>query len=170
MQKYPALVRQLAGNNEEDAAQWDLLLKRVPWNKGDAARGQTIFNERGCQTCHAGATPLGPDLGGVTGRFSMSDLFNAIIYPSREVAPVYQTTTFQTRNGETYTGLVAFESADGIILQTGATTTARLADSDIVSRQPSTLSLMPNGLLSGLQPLDLADLYRYLRTLQPKTQ
>ena len=167
-QKYPALLRRLDADDQEETAQWDSLLKRVAWNKGDAQHGQAIFVERGCQVCHASATPLGPDLGGVTSRLSLPDLFNAIIYPSRDVAPAYRTTTFQTRNGETYTGMVAFESADGVIVQTGATTTARLAESDIVSRHPSNLSLMPNGLLSGLSPSDVADLYSYLKTLRAK--
>lgn len=40
-------------------------------NPGDAARGQTLFNQR-CGTCHtvvAGATkPMGPNLRGVVGR------------------------------------------------------------------------------------------------------
>ncbi len=169
-QQYPGLVVLLDAEGTEDAAQWNALLKRVAWDKGDPLQGQTIFNERGCQICHASSTPLGPDLGGVTSRFSLPDVFNAIIYPSRDVAPAYRTTAFQTRDGQTYTGIVAFESAEGVILQTGATTTVRLAESDIVSRQPSALSLMPSGLLSGLKPADLADLYSYLKTLRPKGQ
>ena len=162
---YPTLVQQLEGDGLEDAAQWASVLQRVAWNKGDPLQGQTIFNERGCQICHASSTPLGPDLAGIANRFSVADLFTAIIYPSRDVAPAYRTTTFQMRDGQTFNGMVAFESADGVILQTGATTTVRLAENDIVSRQPSALSLMPSGLLSGLRPAELADLYSYLKTL-----
>jgi len=100
-------------------------------------------------------------------RFSPADLFQTIIFPSRDVAPAYRTTTFQTRDGQTHTGIVAFESADGVIVQTGATTTVRLSSSDVVLRQPSPLSLMPNGLLTGLKSPALADLYAYLKTLRP---
>jgi putative heme-binding domain-containing protein len=107
-------------------------------------------------------------LSGITFRFSPTDLFQAIVFPSRDVAPLYRMTTFQTRDGQTHTGLVAFESADGVILQTGATTTVRLSDGDIVSRTPSNLSLMPNGLLTGLKPQALADLYAYLKTMRPE--
>jgi len=106
----------------------------------------------------------------VTSRFSVADLFNAIIFPSRDIAPAYRTTTFATRAGETYTGIVAFESADGVILQTGATTTVRLAENEIVSRQPSNLSLMPSELLSGLKASDLADLYSYLKRFLPANE
>jgi putative membrane-bound dehydrogenase-like protein len=163
-QKHPKLVPYLT-ETEADAAQWNLILRAVNWNGGDALRGEQLFQQRGCQTCHSTSTPLGPDLGGVADRFSPVDLFSAILYPNRDVAPAYRSTVFQLRNGQTHTGIVAFESADGVLLQTGATTTVRLGNDEIASRRPSTLSLMPSGLLAGLQPSQLADLYRYLKSL-----
>jgi hypothetical protein len=56
-----------------------------------------------------------------------------------------------------------------VILQTGAATTVRVATADMVSRLPGNRSLMPDGLLKDLKVADLADLYRYLQTLRPKT-
>jgi putative membrane-bound dehydrogenase-like protein len=168
-QHYPALVAVLNDTGDEDPAVWNKLLKAVDWTKGNAARGEVLFRARACQTCHGGARALGPDLTGVATRFSRDDLFTAIIYPSRDVAPAYRTTTVETRTGQLVTGIIAFESADGLILQTGATTTVRLATPDIVSRVPSNRSLMPNGLLKDLKPTDLADLYTYLQSLKPKT-
>jgi putative membrane-bound dehydrogenase-like protein len=165
-QKHARLVPYLT-ETEEDAAQWNLTLRAVNWNTGDARRGEQLFAQRGCQTCHASSTPLGPDLAGVADRLAPMDLFHAIVFPNRDVAPAYRSTVFQTRNGQTHTGLVAFESADGVILQTGATTTVRLSAEEIASRRPSTLSLMPAGLLAGLAPSQLADLYQYLKSMQP---
>lgn len=98
----------------------------------------------------------------MTSRFSVEDLFNAIIYPNRDVAPLYRNVKFRMRDGQTHTGLVAFESADGVMVLTGPTTTVRLPDSEIVSRESTTLSLMPTGLLTGLKSEDLADLYKLL--------
>jgi putative heme-binding domain-containing protein len=167
-QKQPALIRRLDAEDQEDSLKWDRFLKTVPWDRGNAANGEAIFRARGCATCHTLTTALGPELSGVTSRLSQRDVFDAILFPSREVAGPYKMTSFQTRDGSTYIGLVAFQSADGVILQTGATTTVRLAEADIVSRQPSNFSLMPSGLLSGLKALDLADLYAYLKTLQPR--
>src|SRR5207302_2544431 len=151
----------------EDPAVWDSLLRSVDWHKGDARRGEVLFRTRACQTCHAGSRALGPDLSGVANRFSRDDLFTAIIYPSRDVAPAYRTWVIETRAGQLVTGMIAFESADGLIGQTGATTTVRIATADIVSRLPSNRSLMPNGLLKDLKAGDLADLYSYLQTLKP---
>jgi putative membrane-bound dehydrogenase-like protein len=165
-QKHARLVPYLY-ETEEDAAQWNLTLRAVNWKSGDARRGEQLFEQRGCQTCHASSTPLGPDLAGVADRLAPVDLFHAILFPNRDVAPPYRSTVFQTRKGQTHTGIIAFESADGVILQTGATTTVRLSADEIASRRPSTLSLMPTGLLAGLAPSQLADLYRYLKSLQP---
>jgi putative membrane-bound dehydrogenase-like protein len=163
--KHPSLHRELDADDREDPVAWSTFYKTVPWTAGDAARGEAIFEQKGCQTCHLGPQPIGPDLGGVTSRFSPADLFNSIIFPNRDVAAPYRTTTFRTRDGSVYTGMPAFESADGVILQLSASSTIRLAESDIVSRQPSTISLMPAGLLRGLSPRQFADLYAYLKAL-----
>jgi putative heme-binding domain-containing protein len=69
------------------------------------------------------------------------------------------------KDGQTYTGFLAFESADGVIVQTGPATTVRLPESEILSRSPSSASLMPEGLLNDLKDQDLADLYAWLKTL-----
>jgi len=165
--KHPSLHRELDADDREDPVAWNTFYKTVPWAAGDAARGETLFEQRGCQTCHLGTQPIGPDLGGVASRFSPADLFNTIIFPNRDVAAPYRTTMYRTRDGSVYTGMPAFESADGVILQLSATTTIRLAEADILSRQPSTLSLMPAGLLRGLSPRQFADLHAYMKTLRP---
>ena len=90
---------------------------------------------------------------------------NAVVFPSRDIAPAYRTTTFRLRNGEVYTGIVSFESADGWIVQTGAGANVRVNSADVVSRLPGNLSVMPGGLLNGLNAQGLADLYSFLRSL-----
>jgi len=165
--EYPKLAAAARGDSDADPAAWTKLLDTVPWEKGDAGRGETLFRARACATCHTGTTRLGPDLTAVTSRFSRADLFDAVIDPSRDVAPPYRVTRVETRSGQVYYGIVAFESADGLILQTGAATTVRVGTPDLASRSPSTRSLMPDGLLKGLKPEDLADLYSYLQTLKP---
>jgi putative heme-binding domain-containing protein len=164
--QYPKWAAAAQGDADEDPAVWTKLLQTVPWDKGDAGRGEALFRNRACATCHTGTTRLGPDLTAVTSRFSRADLFDAIIYPSRDVAPPYRVTRIETRAGQVYFGIVAFFSADGVILQTGAATTVRLATPEIVSQSQTTRSLMPNGLLKGLKPEDFADLYSYLQTLK----
>ena len=90
---------------------------------------------------------------------------NAVVFPSRDIAPPYRTTAFRLRSGESFTGMVAFESADGWIVHTGAGSTVRVNSTHLISRSPSSVSVMPSGLLNGLTPRELADLYPYLRSL-----
>jgi putative membrane-bound dehydrogenase-like protein len=161
LKKNPGLKSDLEGGGPDPA----VLLKEVPWDQGDKGRGEAIFRTRGCQTCHAVQGALGPNLSGAASRFSREDLFEAIVNPSKDVAPPYRTTSFQLKDGQVYTGIIAFESADGYILQTGATSTVRISTPDVAAMRPSSTSLMPEGLLKDLKPGDLADLYTYLRSL-----
>lgn len=162
---YPGLLRAMNAEDHDDPARWSTTWKLVPWTRGDAGRGAEHFAQRACGTCHGGAGAIGPDLAGVAQRLSPEDLMNAVVFPSRDIAPPYRTTQFNLRNGETHTGIVAFESADGWIVQTGAGATVRIDSADVILRQPGTVSLMPSGLLNGLNAQGLADLYAYLREL-----
>ncbi|HYE98630.1 MAG TPA: hypothetical protein VEJ18_06945, partial [Planctomycetota bacterium] len=164
LKTHPALKSELEG--AADPAELRERLSKVPWPEGDAARGAEVFRARGCQTYHAAQGALGPTLAGAASRFSRDDLFEAIANPSKDVAPPYRTTAFQTKSGDVYTGIIAFDSADGYIVQTGATTTVRIPTADVAGMKPASLSLMPNDLLKGLGERDLADLYAYLRSLK----
>jgi len=164
--KYPGLLRAMSVEDNDDPVKWNAVWREVKWDSGDAARGAEIFSQRACAACHGTAGALGPDLTGVAQRMSPEDLMNAIVFPSRDIAPPYRTTTFRLRTGEVYTGIVAFESADGWMVQTGAGATVRVNSTGLVSRQPGNVSVMPSGLLNGLGPRAIADLYAFLRTLQ----
>lgn len=165
---HPAVARAIVAVGGDDPAKWRATLKAVPWAKGDPGRGERVFGERGCALCHAGARPLGPDLAGVTARFSIEDLFNAIVFPSRDIAEPYRPTAFLMGDGSVVNGLVAHESVDGVMAQTDATSTEWLDDLDIVARHPSEVSFMPTGLLDGAKLDELADLYSYLKTLRAR--
>ena len=139
-------------------------MAKVDWSKGNAQRGEAVYRLKNCQTCHAGARALGPDLAGAASRLSREDLFEAILAPHRDVAPAYQTTVVATRDGELLEGMLVFESGDGLMIQTGASTMVRIAADQIESRKLGERSLMPDGLLDGLNPAELADLYSYLKS------
>ena len=136
----------------------------VAWEKGDAARGAKIFAERACATCHSGTSPIGAELTGPVARLSAVDLMTEVQFPSRNIAEAFRATVFTMKDGSLVAGFVAFVSADGVIVQTVGGT-QRLAESDIVQREESKVSLMPPGLLTGLLPADFADLLAYMKTL-----
>jgi putative heme-binding domain-containing protein len=130
---------------------------------GDPQRGKKFYDAKSCGRCHDGGA-VGPDLAGATGRFSREDLFLAIADPDREVSPRYRGTLIQTRDGKIVTGLVAYESVDGVTLKDGEKTWRVEAD-QIEFRKPLETSLMPRGLLKDATPQDLVDLAAYLATI-----
>jgi putative heme-binding domain-containing protein len=160
---HPELAARLGNPDGVDLVAWNKRFQRIDWQAGDAGRGGKVFVKASCATCHSGGQALGPDLRGVTGRFSRPDLFTAIVLPSKDISPRYRTVVVETTDGKTYQGLVIYEAVDGVLLQT-ATATVRVPGEHIASRQVSTLSLMPAGLLDPLTDNEVADLYAYLRS------
>jgi putative heme-binding domain-containing protein len=164
-QTHPRLSRSARAKDDE-STNWGARLARVAWEQGDASRGQRVFEERLCVRCHSG-TRSGPDLAGITSRFSREDLFNAIIEPERDISPLWQGMTFTLKNGTAHIGTVVYESPTTTLIQTGPDVTVRLSGAEIESVEPSRHSLMPSGLLAGLGDRELADLYAFLQTLRP---
>ncbi len=162
---HPALAARLRNPDGVDVAAWAKRLAHIDWSQGHSERGRGVFVRTSCATCHSGGQALGPDLAGVAGRFARADLFTAILQPSRDVSPRYRTTVLETADGKLYQGLVIYEAVDGVILQTGAAATVRVAGDQIVGQRLSTTSLMPAGLLDAVSDRDIADLYAYLRGL-----
>jgi putative membrane-bound dehydrogenase-like protein len=162
---YPELAERLGGPDGVDLPAWTRRLARLDWAQGDARRGLAVFHKAGCASCHSGAQALGPDLRGSAQRFARDDLFLAIIQPSRDVPPRYQTTLIATADGQVYQGSIIYEAVDSVILQTGPATTVRLTNPQIVSRRVTPNSLMPAGLLDPLTDQEIVDLYAYLRSL-----
>ncbi|HEX7446577.1 MAG TPA: hypothetical protein VF306_03470, partial [Pirellulales bacterium] len=161
----PELAARLSGDGV-DAAAWSQRLAAIDWSSGDARRGHGVFVQASCAACHSAGRALGPDLNGVAGRFSRDDLFTAIVEPSRDVSSRYRTVSLATAAGKTYQGMIVYDAVDGVILQTGASTTVRVPGDEIVVRRPSTASLMPSGLLDKLSDAQIADLYAYLNSLR----
>ena len=149
-----------------DVAQTILLsLDAVDWDAGNADKGRRLFERLACARCHGGRQALGPDLKGVTKRFSRRDLFASIVDPNRDISPRYQTTSVETKAGKVYTGLIVYESVDGLLLRDAEHKTYRIEASDMELKVLQRNSLMPAGLLKDTQPSDLADLDKYLKGL-----
>jgi putative membrane-bound dehydrogenase-like protein len=163
---HPELAPRLSGPDGVDAAAWHERLEKLDWPAGDAERGRAVFARTGCVACHSGARAIGPDLRGVASRFSRDDLFTAIVQPSKDVSPRYQTTLVATADGKLYQGTIIYEAVDSLIIQTGADTTIRITNSQIVERRATPNSLMPAGLLDKLNDQEIADIYTYLKSMR----
>jgi putative heme-binding domain-containing protein len=158
--QFPEQAPSLANLDGVDADTWNQRLAKIDWTRGDAQRGAAVFQKAQCAACHSGAAALGPDLAGVAKRFSRRDLLTAIVQPSKDVSPRYRTVRVVTAKGTVHQGIIIYEAADGMILQTGPAETIRIPGRP--SKTPTPRSLMPAGLLDSLRDEEIADLLAHL--------
>jgi putative heme-binding domain-containing protein len=161
----PASEKPLNASDGYDATAWGKRLAGIEWAKGDATRGRTAFTKATCAACHDGGSAVGPSLLGISKRFGRDDLLTAILQPSKDVSPRYRPTRVLTTDDKAYTGIIVYEATDGVILQTGADSTVRIAGANIASMKQVEVSLMPTGLIDKLTDVEIADLLSYLATL-----
>ncbi len=131
--------------------------------------GKAAFTAASCIQCHrfageGGST--GQDLTGVGGRFSPEDLLESIIHPSRVISDQYAETEFRTVDGDLIIGRVEQEDDERVVVRTHplAPDTTEILKEDIVSRELSRISKMPEGLLNVLTREEVLDLIAYLRS------
>jgi putative heme-binding domain-containing protein len=147
----------------------------VDWNtaraQGDVERGRKLFgaDALGCVKCHAVLEnqPGGgaPSLAGAAKRFTVGHLVESILAPSKQVAPVFGTTTVVTADGQSMSGLVVEESEHSLTLLLPTAVRQEIAKSDIEARRLHSASPMPSGLVK--TPAELADLLAYLLSENP---
>jgi putative heme-binding domain-containing protein len=139
---------------------------------GDAARGRELFADArrlacaGCHSTDAKGDSVGPDLRSIGDKFGRRDLIDAVLSPSATIAVGYETTIVETRDGETYDGILK-ESTDAfLVLALADGQRVRVNAADIRERRAGTTSMMPDGLYAGLSPQEFADLIDYLASLR----
>jgi putative heme-binding domain-containing protein len=131
--------------------------------KSDAMHGKAVYDER-CASCHkleGQGFELGPDL--ITVKSAGKEkMLLGILDPNQEVAPQYQAYEIETREGDTYIGLVSNETATSVTIKQAYGKEDTILRSNILKMRSQNSSLMPEGLESGLQVQDIADLLEYI--------
>lgn len=130
---------------------------------GDAAQGRAIYLER-CASCHrlfGQGTPVGPDLESVRTAGRETTLIH-IIDPNREVQPRFATHEITTNDGEQTSGILVNDAPNGLSLRLANGVETFIPRTQIKSARTTTTSLMPEGLETGLNAQNLADLLTYL--------
>lgn len=162
------LLRRLDIDPAKQAARLESLLAELKQAGGDVRRGQLVFNSQktACATCHAMGYlggKVGPDLTSIGQIRTDRDLVEAVVFPSASFVRSYEPVIVTTRDGEEYSGVVANDTAEELLLTTGADTRMRLAKPDITEMRPGTVSVMPSGLDEQLSRQELADLIAFLQ-------
>ena len=130
--------------------------------KADLAAGRVLFNKT-CSQCHTmygTGAKIGPDLTG-SQRSNLDYLLENILDPSAVVGKDYRMTLVQTNDGRTLSGLVVSNDGKVLVLQT-QTTRETVAVSEIDQMKETSLSSMPDGLLTALSREQVRDLIGYL--------
>jgi putative heme-binding domain-containing protein len=137
-------------------------------SKRDYDRGRVLFGAATCFACHRFANEggsAGPDLTGAGGRFSVRDLLEAIIEPSKEISDQYAAVEITTTDGEVITGRIVNLNDNSISVMTNMLDPNALKNVDvrkIESKERSKVSMMPTGLLDTFKEDEILDLVAYL--------
>jgi len=128
---------------------------------GDAAKGHESFTAN-CASCHVfkdEGRNLAPNLTGM-GAHGAADLLVHIIDPNRLVEPNFLTFSIETKDDESYDGIIQNENRREILLR-NASGDYTIQQDNVASRRSTGLSLMPEGF-EALGADGLRDLLTYL--------
>ena len=144
------------------------LMAAPPAGEEQLDRGRRLFAETGCATCHqfdGAGGEIGPALDDIGVRLTALDTLRHILEPSGEVAEDYRTWLVETRDGRFYSGLLASADDRSVRIRSNPLDpnhVETIPREEVESLDESSLSTMPSGLLSTLQPSEVQDLIRYV--------
>ena len=145
-------------------AKYKALLTPERLQKADGEKGKVLF-QGVCAACHqmdGEGGKIGPDLTG-SNRANLDYILLNMIDPSGDVPDAYKMVTVSTRDGQVLAGTIAQEDDQRIVMNLiGQQQT--ILKSDIVERERSAMSMMPEGLLPALPDAQVLELVKYLQT------
>jgi putative membrane-bound dehydrogenase-like protein len=131
---------------------------------GNANNGHAVF-QKNCTTCHVVSGEghiVGPDLTGIRNQ-PKDVLLLHIVVPEYEINPIYTCYNVETKDGQSFTGLLAAESPSSITLRMAQGLEQQIPRANIGSMLTSRLSLMPQELEKTMTKQELADLLAFLK-------
>ncbi len=135
----------------------------------DFARGKAMFTATACIMCHKfgneGGSGVGPDLTGAGSRYSLRDLLENIIEPSKVISDQFGTEQIERSDGDPIVGRVVGEEGGELLIMANPFTPdekIRVKASAVKSRKTFATSMMPPGLINAMNPEELQDLLAYL--------
>ena len=134
----------------------------------DFAQGKAMFAATACIFCHrfnGDGAGIGPDISGAGNRYSVRDLLENIIEPSKVISDQYGTEQLTMADGEVIIGRIVAEDGNRYSVMTNPFAPDELARPEISkvrSRKAYPISMMPTGLANALNPDELKDLVAYL--------
>ena len=134
----------------------------------DKKKGENMYRASLCAACHrfgALGGSQGPDLSNLAGRFSVKDIAEAIIEPSKVISDQYGFHAITTNDGKMTVGKILEEKDEVLIIANNPFDYAQKVEvkrSDIKENKLSDVSPMPAGMINRMNPEELKDLLAYL--------
>jgi putative membrane-bound dehydrogenase-like protein len=136
---------------------------------GDFNRGWLVY-DRVCGQCHqfgGRGEKVGPAIDS-NGRASLSQLLSNMIDPNLVIGTDYQARLVATLDGRVYSGLVAEDTPERLVLKLQGGKTITIARSEIEQERVSPQSLMPEGQTRQMPDQEIADLMSVLLLNNPQ--
>jgi putative heme-binding domain-containing protein len=127
-----------------------------------------MYAAASCRTCHRLAGEggvMGPSLAGVGDRFTLRDIIEAIIEPSRAISDQYRMVFITTRDGQAVSGRVVSKDAQFTRVAPNLLRPSQLVtieNEQIGEETFLQVSTMPPGLINALNEEEVLDLLAYL--------
>ena len=136
----------------------------------DFEHGRQMFAAAQCFNCHRFAGEggaIGPDLTSLAGRFSSRDILESVMAPDKVISDQYASIVVQTTGGKVITGRIVNYTGDEIFVNTNMLdpnikASVHIPRDEIEEIAPSTVSMMPSGLLNSLHQDEILDLMAFL--------
>ena len=149
--------------SEANQAEMKRIASIVKSGEGDSAKGKIHFQQR-CAVCHklfGEGGVVAPDLTGYE-RKSLDFWLPGIIDPSLEIREGFANYILHTRGDRVLIGMIADQNPGAVTLRDAANQTVIIPRSKITKMEATPVSLMPPGLLGGLNDGQIRDLFAYL--------
>ncbi|WP_165075267.1 PVC-type heme-binding CxxCH protein [Paludisphaera rhizosphaerae] len=134
---------------------------------GNAAAGRKVFNQKlavACVRCHkvdGQGGEVGPDLSAIGAAHDRNYLLEAIVAPSRQIAPGFETRVVATNDGRVHVGVLRSEDAESVKLVTPDGAPLTIPKSTIEDQRRGD-SAMPEDIIANLSKFELRDLVEFL--------
>ncbi|MBB5034374.1 c-type cytochrome [Prosthecobacter vanneervenii] len=134
----------------------------------DFANGEAMYRSIMCATCHrfnGDGGSIGPDLTGAGNRYTMRDLMENIVDPSKVISDQYDSHEITKKDGTVIVGRIVVEENGKVFIMTNPFAPndhMAINESDIAKKGTRKVSMMPPGLINTLNQDELLNLIAYL--------
>lgn len=135
---------------------------------GDPVEGKKIYESAGCIACHMPGpanSKIGPDLSAISRGLPVELIVTELVWPALNVKEGYEAATVTLKDGTVVTGFKQTETAEAIAVRDLATGAVKSIPKSETKAIQSGGTVMPDGLIAGMDERQLAHLVRYLMGL-----